>query len=78
MLSRAFCQSECKLYDIKNLCVQWSSKQYASRNQLQKLLRHLLYIHKCIPPARLFTNRILNTLRNAPKVGKIKLDTEFF
>ena len=60
------------------MCVQYLEKRDASRNQLQKLLGHLLYIHKCIPPARLFTNRILNTLRNAPRVGKVILQADFF
>ena len=35
-----------KLNDIKHLCVQWLNRRHASRNQLQKLLGHLLYIHK--------------------------------
>ena len=33
----------------------------------------LLYIHKCVSPARLFVNRILATLREAPDNGPINL-----
>ena len=52
-------------------------KQKANRIQIQKLLGHLLYLHKCIPPARLFTNRILAVLRGSPKVGYIALNEAF-
>ena len=37
----------------------------------------LLYVHKCVRPARLFVNRILATLREAPATGLIKLSQEF-
>ena len=53
-----------KLSKIKHLCLSYRQKTEAMRVQLQKLLGHLLYIYKCIPPARLFMNRILGTLRN--------------
>ena len=66
-----------KLQKIKSLCSNWAVKQKATRVQIQKLLGHLLYIHKCIPPARLFTNRILAVLRGAPKTGHIALTEAF-
>ena len=50
----------------------------ATRNQLQKLVGNLLYLHKYIPPARLFTNRILFVLRNAPMSGTVKLNAAFY
>ena len=66
-----------KLDKIKRLCVSWASKHRATRNQIQKLLGHLLYLHKCISPARLFTNHILAVLRRCPKVGYIPLNEAF-
>ena len=66
-----------KLEKIRCLCVNWASKQKATRNQIQKLLGHLLYLHKFIPPARLFTNRILAVLRGCPKAGYITLTEAF-
>ena len=66
-----------KLEKIKQMCTQWLGKIRATRKQIQKLLGHLLYIHKCIPPARLFTNRILQTLRSTPRVGYVKLSPSF-
>ena len=66
-----------KLQKIKQMCSRWLGKVQATRKQIQKLLGHLLYIHKCIPPARLFTNRILQTLRSTPRVGYVKLSPSF-
>ena len=42
------------------------------------MVGHLIYIHKCIPPAGLFVNRILCTLRSIPKYGYSKLDRKFY
>ena len=66
-----------KLQKIKEMCLHWLGKTQATKKQIQKLLGHLLYIHKCIPPARLFTNRILQTLRATPRVGYVKLSPSF-
>ena len=49
---------EDKLLEIKDICNQWASKTFATRRQLQSLLGRLLYIHKCVVPARLFVNRM--------------------
>ena len=46
-------------------------------SELQSLTELLLYIHKCVKPARLFVNRILNTLRKAPEKVYVKLDQGF-
>ena len=66
-----------KLYKIKELCKKWSFKTIATRNQIQKLLGHLLYLHKCISPARLFTNRILSVHRGCPRDGPVTLNGAF-
>ena len=38
----------------------------ATKNQLQTLVGKLIYIHRCVKPARLFINQILFVLCNAP------------
>ena len=60
------------------MCYQWKFKTKATRNQLQKLVGNFLYLYQCIPPARLFTNRILSVLRNAPIYGAIALNAAFY
>ena len=67
-----------KLQKIIKMCHDWLHKDRATRHQLQRLVGHLIYIHKCIPLARLFVNRILSTLRSMPKYGYVKLDRKFF
>ena len=67
-----------KMEKIRSLCTHWRQKTCATRNQLQKLLGNLLHIHRCVKPARLFTNRMLQTLRTCPKKGSIPLNNEFF
>ena len=49
----------------------------ASKNQLQKLVGKLIYIHRCFQPSRLFLNRILAVLRGTPASG-VKLPDMFF
>jgi len=66
-----------KLDSVHSACEQWASKTKATRNQLQSLTGSLLYIHKCVKPARLFTNRILNVMRGSPHKGYTKLDESF-
>ena len=66
-----------KLRKIKKLCLAWQSKNQATRNQLQSLIGHLMHIHKCIRPARLFTNRMLAVLRGAPDKGYVNLNRDF-
>ena len=60
------------------MCHNLISETKATRNQLQKLVGNLLYLHKCIPPSRLFTNRILSVVRNAPMLGTVKLNAAFY
>ena len=67
-----------KMCEVKQLCKDWASQAYATRKSLQKLVGHLLYLHKCIRPARLFTNRILQLLRSTPHTGRISLNASFY
>ena len=60
------------------MCKNWETKTYCSKNQLQSLLASLLYITKCVKPARIFLNRMLQLLRQNFENTKIILTTKFF
>ena len=45
-------------YVDNNLCKNWATKSSCTKNQLQSLLGSLLYITKCVRPARFFLNRM--------------------
>ena len=77
-VSRTISIPQDKLQEIANLCKQWASKTYASKKDLQSLLGSLLYITKCIKPARYFLNRMLLLLRLNHNNNNILLTTEFF
>ena len=66
-----------KLCQICDTVKHWKHRKRCSRRQLQSLLVHLLYIHKCVKPARYFLNRMLNTLRASHGHTTITLDPEF-
>ena len=67
-----------KLILITKPCKLWSYNTYCSKNDLQSLLGLLLYITKCVKPARFFLNRMLQLLRDNYEVKKILLTKEFF
>ena len=67
-----------KLAEIVELCRSWNTKTYCSKRALQSLLGSLLYISKCVKPARIFLNRMLALLRNNHNVDKILLNQPFF
>ena len=67
-----------KLSEIVKVCHEWSDKRIVNKNQLQSLLGLLLYISKCVKPARYFLNRMLQLLRNNFQNDHIVLDQEFF
>ena len=48
------------------------------QKQLQSPLGHLLYIHKCMKPARFFLNRMLEVIRNSHNAAYIKLNAAFY
>ena len=48
-----------KLKEIFDLCKQWGTKSTCTKTQLQSFLGSLLYITKCVCPARFFFNRML-------------------
>ena len=63
-----------KIIEILDMCQLITAKRVISRKQLQSLLGKLLYVHRCVPPARIFVNRLLNTLRNANEKIKVNSD----
>ena len=67
-----------KLQHILKLCHQWENKITCTKQQLQSLLGSLLYIFKCVKPARAFLNRMLQFLRDMGERRAVKLSQEFF
>ena len=67
-----------KLQEIISMCKAWVTKTYCSKKDLQSLLGSLLYITKCVRPARIFLNRMLALLRDNHNVQKILLNQAFF
>ena len=61
---------------IKNV-ESWKSRSYCNQRQLQSLLGHLLYVHKCVKPAHYFVNRMLDLLRNNYDQEKIQITQDF-
>ena len=67
-----------KLEEIYIECLKVRGKITISKKQFQSLLGKLIYLHKCIKPARIFINRILTAFRDNPHTKRIKLSKEFF
>ena len=67
-----------KLKAIHDECHRTRLKKHLSRKAFQSLLRKLLYVHKCVRPARTFVNRMLFLFRNCHDHKRIKLTTEFY
>ena len=67
-----------KLKDIIQMVDNWQGRKTCTKTQLQSLLGSLLYITKCVHPARYFLNRMLIVLRNNVNNRYISLDTSFF
>ena len=51
-----------KLRQINDMVKEWLTKETCTKRQLQSLLGLLLYVHKCVKPARAFLNRMLALL----------------
>ena len=69
--------SEDKLKAIYPECLEVSTKTVLSRQKYQSLLGKLLYIQKCVKPARVFINRILAVFRNNSHTRTIPLSAAF-
>ena len=67
-----------KMQAISDMVIDWQGKKSRTKRQLQSLLGHLLYICKCVKPARFFLNRMLELLRNTHNAAHIKLTPAFY
>ena len=65
-----------KIAAIYDHCVNTLTKTTISKKHLQSLLGKLLYLHKCVKPARIFVNRILATFRQDCCKNKFRITTE--
>ena len=66
-----------KLCQIKHTIIDWQSTDQCSKHQLHSLLGQLLYVHKCVRPARVFLNRMLDLLCQNYDASSIKLTHAF-
>ena len=66
-----------KLQQIVHMCSSWSNKKSCTKTQFQSLLGSLLYITKCVHPARYFLNRMLQILRDNHNSQVISLNQHF-
>ena len=66
--------SQGKMLEILDLCRLYMGKKSITKKQFQSLLGKLLFIHRCVVPARIFVNRLLNNLRKCQ--GRILVNTE--
>ena len=66
-----------KLQSIEHMIQEWNSKTVCTKRQLQSLLGSLVYVHKCVKPAHIFLNRMLNLLRKRHYVKNIMLHEDF-
>ena len=67
-----------KLQKITHMCKSWTNKTTCTKNNLQSLLGSLLYVSKCVKPARVFLNRMLQVLRNRAHKSIITLPPPLF
>ena len=67
-----------KLQSIHQTCCQVATKKSLSKKSYQSLIGKLIYIHKCVDPARTFINRILSLFRSNSHKSRIHLTQEFF
>ena len=75
---------QAKLREVMGVLASWDGRQRATRCELQSLFGLLQFVASVSPPARIFTNRMLQCLREAPQRGTeslslgFKMDLKFF
>ena len=67
-----------KFKSIADMCHEWQNKKSCSKRQLQSILGSLFFISKCVKPARVFLNRMLEFLRHMGTQKMATLTSEFF
>ena len=65
-----------KLQETVEECNKWTSKERATKNELQQIMGKLAFISNCVTPGRKFLSRVLSLLRAAPDTGTIKVSTD--
>jgi hypothetical protein len=63
-----------KLLETISLCKFYFFKKLITKNQLQVLIGHLIFLHKAVKPARVFVNRTLDLLRKIGDATKVAID----
>ena len=66
-----------KMEEIMEVLKGWQGRIRATRRDMQRLLGLLQFVASVSPPTRVFTNRMLNELREMPKRGSESLSLEF-
>ena len=66
-----------KLQLIYEECLATTGKRHLTKKAFQSLLGKLLYIYKCVQPARTFINRMLSLFRQNAHNPRIPLTAEF-
>ena len=66
-----------KLQEIGKVVAEWGGRTRATQREIQSLFGLLQFVASVTKPARLFTNRILENLREAPKRGYTTLSLGF-
>ena len=60
-----------KLPQVTETVAPWLDKSTCTKCQLQSILGLLLYVHKCVKPARVFLNNMLDLLSASHAFKKI-------
>ena len=66
-----------KLREIGEVVSGWQGRSRATQREMQSLFGLLQFVASVSPPARLFTNRILENLRETPRRGSESLSLGF-
>ena len=66
-----------KMIEVGQITQQWQGRRAASQKEMQQLLGLLQFVASVSPPARIFTNRMLECLREAPRRGQETLSLGF-
>ena len=67
---------ELKLSEISEYVKTWETRRTASRKDVQSLMGFLNFVGGVSPPTRVYSNRILNFLREMPKHGEVRVTQE--
>ena len=65
-----------KLKQILHTVQEWRQKTKCMKQQFQSLLGLLLFVHKCVKPAQIFLNRMLDVLHHHHNGNHIILTTD--